>query len=248
MTASIIGPRVFGSAVRTTLPPAPRKRTARTGIEVGDLHRHTEVVGNDEATEAEPVPGQALHDGRRKNGRGVGVDLGVDRGGDHQPGSTGGCTDGEGQQVGVGRGRLTVGDAAGVISVAPHTAESGKMLHSGNHPGRAHATDEGDNVLSHGLRIGAVRAVKPANCAFAVPNAGDNTALTGARSTLIPAARSCCPQPVAAFCSWLGDQPPCTAAEGMVENPGPDSTCTWPPSWSVATNRPTPLLAAFPAR
>ncbi len=72
--------------------------------------------------------------------------------------------------------------------------------------------------------------------------------MTGARSTLTPAARSCLPQTVARLRSVVVDQVPCVRALGIEENPGPRSTCTAPSSWSVATNNGTPYVAIVVAR
>ena len=64
--------------------------------------------------------------------------------------------------------------------------------------------------------------------------------ITGARLTFTPADRSWRPQVVARERTVVVDHVPCVSARGMVENPVPRSTCTDPPSWSVATNSGTP--------
>ena len=74
--------------------------------------------------------------------------------------------------------------------------------------------------------------------------AGGTTSMTGARSRLTPAARRSVPQPVAAARSVLGDQVPCTSADGMVANPGPVSCWICPPSWLAAMKKRTPPVPA----
>ena len=69
---------------------------------------------------------------------------------------------------------------------------------------------------------------------FAAP-AGTVSA-TGARSTRTPAARSWPPQVRPAPAARPGSAGPGCSALGIGEKPGPLSTWTAPPSWSVATS------------
>src|SRR3954452_11105311 len=68
---------------------------------------------------------------------------------------------------------------------------------------------------------------------FVVASARGTTSITGARSTLTPARNTCLPQVPARDCNVLVLHVPWVRAEGIVENHGPLSTWTRPPSWSV---------------
>ena len=66
---------------------------------------------------------------------------------------------------------------------------------------------------------------------------------TGARFMFTPARRSCRAHRPAAFRSRPGLHDPCSTAEGIRARPVPCSTCTAPPSWSVATSSRAPAVA-----
>jgi hypothetical protein len=70
---------------------------------------------------------------------------------------------------------------------------------------------------------------------------------TGPRSTLTPAACSWLPHFFAYAFTVAAGQVPWVSAVGIVEKPGPRSTCTSPPSWSVEMNSGTPAVAALEA-
>jgi hypothetical protein len=81
---------------------------------------------------------------------------------------------------------------------------------------------------------------------------GGTVSATGARFIVTPAARSCPPQVVARCWRRDADHWPCVTALGITENPGPPSTWTFPPSWSVETSifsrTPRTGVASDPAR
>ncbi len=76
---------------------------------------------------------------------------------------------------------------------------------------------------------------------------GGTTSATGAKLTLTPACRSCRAQVVARVSSCDGSSLPCTTADGIVENPGPDRPWMRPPSWLAPIRNGTPFVAVVVA-
>src|ERR1039457_4362268 len=71
----------------------------------------------------------------------------------------------------------------------------------------------------------------------------DTVSITGARLRSTPARRIWRPHSAAFEVSAESCQMACVRAVGILENPGPWRTWTYPPSWSVAMNRGTPAVA-----
>src|SRR4051794_38828511 len=78
------------------------------------------------------------------------------------------------------------------------------------------------------------RSKKPIGALACSVPAG-TTSATGARSSVTPALCSDAPIPSARAASCCGGSRPWSRAEGSSPKPGPFKVCTWPPSWSAAT-------------
>ena len=134
-----------------------------------------------------------------------------------------------------------VDDAGLEVGVPPHPSEAREVLDRRGHAGRVHAPYERRRLPRHEIRIGTVAAVQPTDRGVdgrAVPPVrrrrparGRHRPPTSCRSR--PPRRSSPGQ-------FGVDKPPCSYAAGIRRKPRPCRRCTWPPSWSAATQQPDP--------
>src|SRR5689334_374940 len=126
---------------------------------------------------------------------------------------------------------VTVSTTLAVVSVLSRTLPSpGKCLSVASTPA---SVDPARNASLWGATVAAVypnsRSYRPIG-ALAVPRLAGTTSATGARFRFTPADLSSLAHTADSSRNRDLVQPPCVRALGMVENPGPDSTCTTPPS------------------